>query len=115
MSDERLRVHRPALTREGAIFEGGDRALVDPGLSIRREIAETGAVRLAVALRHEAVRRLQEPEGGPHAVRGARHPKEPAHALHTIVTGQPTGAGRGASSLRRERSSSPRRAPIRES
>ena len=67
------------LARERGVLEGGHGLLVEHGRAVGLVVAETGAVGVALALDGEAVRRLQQPEAGVHAMRGGGESKESAH------------------------------------
>jgi len=77
--DERPRYHLLGLARELAVLVRGDRLLGDMRLALRAEPAQTGAVGLVVALLHEALGRIEQPERRIRAERACAHAKQPAH------------------------------------
>ena len=60
-----------------------DRLAVDPGRAVGAEGPEPDAVRLVLALQHQAQRRVEQPKGRLDLARPAAHAEEPAHRLRS--------------------------------
>lgn len=80
MSDHRRSAQGVRSTGEGRIVERRQGVLVDDGCSPGLEGADPEAVGIAVALHREAVRRVDEPEGGVGSPVSRMKSEQPAHA-----------------------------------
>ena len=80
-----------------AVLEGGHGLLVEHGRAVGLVVAETGAVGVDLALDGEAVRRLQQPEAGVHAMRGGGESDGTCGASSHTAEGQGSGTRRAVS------------------
>ena len=83
VGEEPAREDLPRLTGEAGVVVGGDRLLADVRMTLAVEPSEAGAVGLAVALGGDAVRGLQQPEGGSDGLARGAHTEQATHARDT--------------------------------